>query len=171
MNKKSIAIIIVIVVIIAIVGVAALLFKNENDSETNSSEDVEENFSVKYLGVEIVPGTEFRENQINEIAALSEIPSCAFEGTDKIYTYEGVEITVATIDGEDKVYEVYFIDETAETEEGVKITDNKELMLEKYGTDYKEEFGNKYTYTKGNVKLSFTVENNVITGITYTLSV
>lgn len=171
MNKKVIVLTITIIIIAAIIGVAIIMPKNKNNNKANDSKTGEESFSVKYLGAEIAPGTEFNENEINEDAALSEIPSCAFNGTDKVYTYKGVEITVSKIDGVDKVYEVYFVDETVETPEGVKITDSKDLMTQKYGTNYKEELGNNYTYTRGKIDLSFTVENNVITGITYTLSV
>ncbi len=171
MNKKVIILIITIIIVAAIVGVAIFIPKNKNNDKTNDMKTGEEKFSVKYLEAEITPGTEFDETKINEEAAISEIPSCAFSGTDKIYTYEGVEITVSKIDGKDTVYEVYFIDESVETAEGVKITDSKELMTQKYGTNYKEELGNNYTYTKGKIILSFTIENDVITGITYTLSV
>ena len=122
-----------------------------------------------YKGVEVLPGTKFDESQIKEKADFSEIPSCAFSGTDKVYTYEGVEIIVAQIDNIDKVYSVYFINDLAQTGEGLKISDNKQKMIETYGKDYNLSMDNKYTYTRENVELSFIVENNIITSIEYTL--
>ena len=164
MNKKNVILISCIIIIIAIVGIAFISTNKKSEDKPN-----QQSFSIKYNGIEIAPGTEFKEENIKEKAEITEIPSCAFEGTDKVYTYENIEITVAKIDGKDKVYSVYFIDETPETAEGVKISDSKDLMIEKYGTDYKEELGNKYTYTKGNVELSFIIENDTITSIVYTL--
>ena len=54
------------------------------------------------------------------------------------------------------------------TTEGVKISDDKSVMIEKYGENY-EQTGNQYVYTSGNVQLAFIVENEFITSITYTL--
>ena len=132
---------------------------------------LEKSFSVKYDGANIVPGVKFDESKISETANISEIPSCAFEGVDKVYTYPNVEITVADIDGVPTVYSVYFMDETISTGEGVKISDSKELMIEKYGENYENSLENKYDYVdvKNGVTLSFIIENNIITGIEYTL--
>ncbi len=168
MNKKFFVIaIIILLAVIACVAIYVLSTNSNNSVPTNS--EGQEAFSLKYNEVEIVPGTEFNESAINEESSFSEIPSCAFDGTDKVYTYDNVEITVAEVSGKDTVYSVYFIDDTIETAEGVKISNSKKTMLEKYGDSYKEELGNKYTYTKNNVELSFIVENDIITGITYTL--
>lgn len=170
MNKKILLPIILIIAIIIIVAVAITPKNEEKEPSTSSNANVEQQNSITYKNVEIVPGEELKEDEIQEEAACSEIPSCAFEGNDKVYTYEGVEVTTALIDGTHKVYEIYCINDMAQTEEGVKITDSKSVMIEKYGTEYEEEFGNRYTYTRGNVELSFTIENDVITSIVYTLN-
>lgn len=170
MNKKSVLIIaIVVLIIVAAIAMAILLPNNKNKDTINDNVSVEETVSLKYKGVEIVPGTEFDEGAIDEDAMFSEIPSCAFAGTDKVYTYDNVELIVAEIDGRDTVYSVYFINETQETGEGIKISDSKEDMIEKYGNSYEEILGNKYVYTKNNVEISFMIENDIITGIEYTL--
>ena len=166
MGKKSILIALLIIVVIGVI-VTYLITNKNNVVQTGS--DVKESFSLKYNGVEITPGVDFDENAINKEVNISEIPSCAFEGIDKVYTYENVEITVAEINGKNIVYSVYFIDDSVETTEGVKITDNKDVMIDKYGNEYEELLENKYIYTKNNVQLSFIVENDVITGIEYEL--
>ena len=125
--------------IIIIIGIISILIltgcnKQEQEGTIQTSQENTEKFSVEYNGVQVVPGTEFNAETIGEEAEFSEIPSCAFAGTDKVYTYAGMEITVATIDSKDKVYSVYFIDASVETEEGVKITDSKEKMIEKSST-------------------------------------
>lgn len=97
--------------------------------------------------------------------------SCAFDGMDTCYTYSGLEVIVSPINGQDKVYSVYFIDDSVETNEGIKISDSKQAMIEKYGEQYSILTGNKYTYTKGNVELSFMVENDTIISIEYILKI
>ena len=42
-------------------------------------------------------------------------------------------------------------------------------MIEKYGENYTITLETKYTYTSGNVELSFIIENDMITSIEYTL--
>lgn len=169
MWKKIIFLIISIVIIITCVGLIMKNDKEKAEKDKNEDNNDKTTFSIKYKDVEIVPGTEFSADKIAEEAALSEIPSCAFNGTDKVYTYENFEIIIASVDGKDTVYSVYFDNDEVETTEGVKVTDTKEIMIEKYGNEYKQELGNKYIYTKGNVELSFIVESDIITAIEYTL--
>lgn len=162
-NKKAIIIVVIVVLLLIGIVIACSLKTNKKENNTNKT------FSMIYKGVEVLPGTKFDESQIKEKADFSEIPSCAFSGTDKVYTYEDVEIIVAQIDNIDKVYSVYFINDLAQTGEGLKISDNKQKMIETYGEDYNLSMDNKYTYTRENVELSFIVENNIITSIEYTL--
>ena len=56
------------------------------------------------------------------------------------------------------------------TEEGVAISDDRAKVIEAYGENF-EENGNKITYTKGNVELSFLIENDIVTSIEYVLVV
>ncbi len=165
-NKLFFMIIFLILITVTLVGCGEKKSTQENIREAKQSKST---FSIKYNGVEVVPGTEFNENLISEEANFSEIPSCAFEGTDKMYTYSGVELVVTNIDGKDKVYSVYFITDDVKTAEGVGITDTVNKMIEVYGENYDQSISNKYTYTKGEVELSFIVQNNVITSVEYVL--
>ena len=168
MWKKIIFLIVSITIIVVAVG---LIMKNSKEkTKESNTENSKSNtaFSVKYRGEEIVPGTEFSVNKIDEEANISEIPSCAFDGIDKIYTYKNFEIIVASVNGKDTIYSVYFDNDEMETTEGVKVTDTKDHMIEKYGTDYEQKLGNKYIYLNGNVELSFIIESDIITAIEYT---
>lgn len=166
MNKKSIIFIIVAIVIIIVIAAGAIFLFNKKEEEEKETANT---FEMVYQGVNITPGKAFEANKITEQATISEIASCAFDGTDKVYTYENLEIIVANVEGKETVYSVYFINDIPKTVEGVKIASSKDEMIQKYGEEYKTGLGNKYTYTKGNVELSFTVENEVITGIEYRL--
>ena len=153
MKKVFKVLLLVILLVGNLVFLTACGEEKSSSSSSSSETKTKAGLSIKYDGVNVVP----------------EIPSCAFDGVDKVYNYSNVEITVAEVNGTPTVYSVYFKDDTISTNEGVKISDSKDLMLEKYGEDYKNTLSNKYDYTNENVELSFIVENDIITGIEYTL--
>ena len=174
MNKK-VLIVIAIIVVIAVVVAVYVATQNSGDKTNPEAQNVtgevqDESFKVSYLGVDVTPGTPFNRNDIPEEGTYSEIPSCAFEGTDNVATFSHAEITSAQVNGVETVYSVYFLDTEIKTEEGVAISDDRAKVIEAYGENF-EENGNKITYTKGNVELSFLIENDIVTSIEYVLVV
>ena len=140
--------------------------KNEKISE----EKKDNGFVFLYRGINVTPGQEFKEKAIDEEASYMELESCAFDGNDKVYTYTDVEITVSEMKGKDVIYTIYFLNETISTTEGVKVSDEKAIMIERYGESY-EKINNKYVYKKGDVIVSFIVENDTIVSIEYRVDV
>ncbi|MDD2435370.1 MAG: hypothetical protein PHO63_03860 [Bacilli bacterium] len=135
---------------------------NDINEKTNS----ENSIAFTYQGVDVTPGLEFKNSSIDEKFSYVELTSCAFEGNDKVYTYENIEIVVSQTKGKDTIYSVYFLNDQVATPEGVKIADDKSVMVETYGENY-EQISNEYKYVEGNVVLSFIVENDVIISIEY----
>lgn len=170
--KKAVIIVILLIVIVAIIG-AVVYFNGEEDATktekaSNQETTMEKVYKLEYEEKDLTPGTIFLQEQFGEPQQFSEIPSCAFEGTDKVYNYGSFEVTTYQDGDEEKIYSVYFIDDQVATTEGIKIADDLSAMIEKYGEEYIQN-GNQYVYTSGNVELKFLVENDVITSITYTL--
>ena len=99
-----------------------------------------------------------------------EVQSCAFDGMDKIYTFDNYEVHTYPDNGTDKVLSIYFLNDQVSTTEGVKIGDSLSSMLEVYGDGY-EQLDTQYTYSKGLTQLRFIVENDVITSIEYNYNV
>lgn len=97
-----------------------------------------------------------------------EAKSCAFEGLDKFWYYDGFTLQGYQKDGADLLYAITFDDDTVKTKEGVKIGDAKEKMTSAYGTGFVQN-GTIYAYSSGNMELQFTVKDDVIMGITYAL--
>ncbi len=175
--KKSSIIVIAIIIVVVIAIAAYFLLNNKEESNqqaSNNSTSVtqEENnttaIKLEYEGKDMTPGAVFSREIFGQEQSYSEVPSCAGQGTDKVYNYGSYEITAYQDGEEEKIYSVYFIDDQITTTEGVKISDDKSVMLEKYGESY-EQTGNQYTYKSGNVLLAFIVENDFITSITYSL--
>lgn len=93
-------------------------------------------------------------------------PSCAFEGDDNVYDYGHYQITTFVDSGVEKFTGFYLLDESISTKEGIKIGSSFEEMVDKYGSDYVENFG-AYTYNRDLTDLSFVVVDGKITSIAY----
>lgn len=115
----------------------------------------------------------FGENAAPIIRALGEpqnyfeSPSCAFDGIDKIYYYNGFELFTFPKGDEDFVLSVNLTDDSVTTKEGIYLGMTLEKVIAAYGEDFDQNFG-QYTYTRGGATLSFLIEDNKIVVITYT---
>lgn len=97
-----------------------------------------------------------------------EAKSCAFEGLDKFWYYDGFTLQAYQKNGTDTVYSVTLTDDTVKTKEGVKIGDSKDKMTAAYGSSYQEKNA-VCSYTSGNMVLEFTIKDDTIASIVYTL--
>lgn len=103
---------------------------------------------------------------IGEPADQYKSPSCAFDGEDNVYDYESYQITTYVTNDNEIYTGVYILDETIQTEEGIRIGSSKQEMIDVYGEDYSENYG-AFTYNKGKTDLSFVIIDDVITAISY----
>ncbi len=173
MKKGLIIALIVLVVIVGGIEIGITLNKpksvsdNSNDVANKNTEQAEV-FTFKDGDKQMTPGELFSKETIGlgDEESYSEIASCAFEGLDKTYTYPNYEITTFPDGEQDRIYTIYFLNEEMTTQEGVRVSDSMEKMVQTYGEDYKVQ-GNQYTYTKGKTNLEFIVENETITSIQY----
>lgn len=97
---------------------------------------------------------------------LFESPSCAFQGTDRVYTYDDVIIRTYPIDDVDYVSAVEFRNDTISTAEGIYIGCSQDDVTAAYG-DPTNELAAGIEYTKGDVTLSFVVRDGSVSAITY----
>lgn len=97
-----------------------------------------------------------------------EAKSCAFDGMDKFWYYDGFTLQAYQNDGKDVVYSVTFTDDTVKTKEGVKIGDSKDKVTQAYGSSFKENNG-QLVYESGNMKLSFGMKDNKVQSVIYEL--
>lgn len=126
-------------------------------------------FGFLYEGITLIPGEIFDSSSLKDYTEVSEVPSCAFEGNDRVYNYEAFELT-AYIDGEtERIYSIYLLDPNQRTAEGLGFGDSMKNMTELYGENY-EAVGNSYVYTREDTALSFIIQNDMIIGIEYRLN-
>lgn len=139
--------------------------QTEEDTDDDAVGDA---YSYTYEGVEIIPGTVFDASVLPEAEFVYEIPSCAFDGTDTVYSYGVLEI-ITYADGSDQViYSICLLDANTPTPEGLYIGDDASLVLDLYGTDCQQE-ENQIVYQKGETLLVFILENDVVQSIEYRL--
>ena len=73
------------------------------------------------------------KSTLGEAKDYFEQASCAFEGLDRIYTYEDIIVTTFE-DGEtEKIYSIEFLTANAKTSEGTTVGDSIDTIKEKHG--------------------------------------
>lgn len=104
--------------------------------------------------------------QLGEPLSYFEAPSCAFQGLDKIYTYNGFEMDTYPVEDKDYVSAIIFKDDSVTTAEGVGIGDSMEKMEQAYGSDSTKEDG-VVVYSRDGMKLCFILKDNEIISVEY----
>lgn len=104
--------------------------------------------------------------QLGDANSYFEAPSCAFEGIDKMYTYNGFEVDTYPLKDGDHISTVIFKDDTVTTAEGIGIGDSIEKVKETYGGDAADENG-MLVYDKDGMQLCFIVEGGRVISVEY----
>lgn len=104
--------------------------------------------------------------QLGEPLSYFEAPSCAFQGLDKIYTYNGFEMDTYPMEDKDYVSAIIFKDDSVTTAEGIGIGDSMERMEQSYGSDSTKEDG-VVVYSRDGMKLCFILKDNEIISVEY----
>ncbi len=170
-NKGTIIAIIFVVLALVIIGVFIILNSKQEakiveNAETSVSQESKDVYQFQAEDKMVQLGVDFTSLNMPKEKDYAEMESCAFEGLDKEYTYDHYVISTYPEGEIDKVKSVYFLDEEAQTTEGVKIGDTYDKMVEVYGEDY-QNTDNQYTYEKEKTQIIFLVEDNVISQIEY----
>lgn len=179
---KKVGIIIAVIVIIALIVVGIVFANQQTTKQTGTTgeenkatqeatnTETEDIYYFEDNGKKITLGAEYTSLNLGEEKDYYEVQSCAFNGMDKIYTFDNYEVHTYPENSTDKVLSVYFLNDQVSTTEGVKIGDSMDKMVETYGDEY-EQLDTQYTYTKGLTQLKFIIENNAITSIEYNYNV
>jgi hypothetical protein len=76
---------------------------------------------------------------LGENYSFSEVPSCVYDGTDKIYSYSDLEIYTYPLNDKDLVDEIVLLSPRYATNKGIKVGDTVGDIVEAYGEDYVRE--------------------------------
>lgn len=125
-----------------------------------------EGFVYTLSNIPLIPGTVFDESKMPEAASVFQVPSCAIEGTDNVYNYNTVEVTVFDDGKAPVIYSIYLVDPNTATDEGLYQGDDLAAVERIYGTEYTKN-GAELVYQKGSTQLRIIVNNDVVTSIEY----
>ena len=136
----------------------------ETEPEKAPEVQTEDVFSFTLNGIRLVPGAAFDKSAMPEESGKFEVPSCAIEGTDTVYNYGVIEVTVFDDGTTPLIYSIYLMDANTPTTEGLYMGDDVATAESIYGTDYTEN-GTEMVYERGNTELHLLTQNGYITTI------
>ena len=143
-----------------------------NNTNSDTTEPGHENaFSFTYQGTEIrlYAPAEPIVAALGEPKSYTEETSCAFEGLDKTYYYGSFYLDTYPQDGKDFVYGFWFVDDSIQTNEGIRIGASKAQVESAYGAAAFNG-ANAYVVKRDGGVLTVILENDVVSSIQYSIS-
>lgn len=178
MNKR-------ILIVAVVICMIAMLFvgcgENEQNNQDNLPAAAMGSFSSNDIAL-IIEGKTYRSSEnVNTLLKVlgdnymySEAISCAYDGLDKSYSYDNIDVYTYPDKDIDRVSEITIYGGDAETGKGLKVGDTVKRMEELYGTGYSEEgitliyeIPPKQANAEG-ASLYVTVEDDIIKSIAIT---
>ncbi len=95
-----------------------------------------------------------------------ESASCAYQGMDYFYYYDGFQLTVNDVEGVKRVTTITVTDDTVSIPQGVKIGTQEADMVEKMGNNFTQSAG-LYKFVDGNTTLQIQVKDGSVASILY----
>ncbi|MCM1264348.1 MAG: hypothetical protein NC313_16680 [Butyrivibrio sp.] len=141
--------------------------KEDAQTESGQTPAAVKGYVFSYNGVSVTMDAEAAPiiEALGEPASYFEAASCAFEGLDKMYTYNGFELDTYPTNDADYVSALILKDDSVSTAEGVCIGDSLEKMQQTYGDG--EASGGMTVYAKDGMKLCFILQEDEIVAIEY----
>lgn len=166
-------------ILLAVLMCLALCACGGNEGETDKG-DKKDDYSPDYGELYFASGDfkfgvmDYADDVMQKLGSPSgsfENQSCAYQGTDTVYYYDGFELTVHELDGADRVIGVKLTDDTVQTPQGLKIGMSK-ADCESILNDIGGEMNGATVYTAKTGSTALVVgfgSDNCISSIEYTV--
>lgn len=130
----------------------------------------EEPLSFTYNGVEIALNVAAEPilTALGEPVSYTEETSCAFEGLDKTYGYDGFYLQTYPSEDGDMVFGFWFVDDSVATAEGISIGDTEADVVAAYGNE--NQSGPVFKIPGSNGKLSILLNEGMVSSIQYQIN-
>ncbi len=112
----------------------------------------------------LTPGEKFdaQADSLAETTAYMEAASCYYDGLDKVFTYEGYEVTTFPKEDGDYIQDINISSESIRTDKEIGVGSTLADVEEAYGKDYTIS-GKMYKYYQDNTKyMYFFILNDVV---------
>lgn len=129
--------------------------------ETQASVVDQDPFCFTFEGVMLTPGTVYDATALPEPNSVYQVPSCAIEGTDNVYSFDTVEITAFHDGTQEIIYAIAIFDPNVCTDEGLYLGDDAARVVELYGENHTEN-GTAMVYTRGNTMLTIILQGGFV---------
>ena len=126
-------------------------------------------YVLTYQGCPLPANADFAPllDYLGEPGNYFEAESCAFEGLDKTYTYDAVEIVTYPDEDVDRISSVRILSDAASTPEGITVGSTQEDVTAAYGEDY-STIGQQYAYEDGDCLFSILFKDGKAISVEYT---
>ena len=143
----------------------------ESSGSVEVTLDTTGNFTFKYENTDILLGstdTEALLASLGEAKSSLDVPSCAHDGTDHVYTYTNMVLTTYQAKGSDTCYvsDVLITSDLVKTPEGLEIGMSADDAKTKYG-EPDESTDVTMTFKRGTSVLLVTLKENSIVSLEY----
>ena len=144
---------------------------NEKENGKNKIQEKEDYF-FNVMDKKVFVGDDYSliKEQLGNNYEFQEVPSCAFVGMDKIYTFDDYEFYNYVDNGVEKIYTITLLNDNVTTNEGIKIGSSVSEVVSTYGNGYTDAIG-AYTYAKGDTLLTFIFNDDKVISIEYKLNI
>ena len=136
--------------------------------ETNVEKEEQKVSKIIINNLDVTPGSVISLDKLQSGYEYSEIPSCAFSGLDKVYTYDNYEIVLGSVDGKYIIYSVYLFNPDVDTNSKINVSDSSENVFKELGNDYRKN-GDEYIYSNDVYDTKIIIRNDLVISITYEL--
>ncbi len=144
---------------------------SQENNETTAPVQTQGSQEVKVYGfvtnsVELIPGAAYDATKLPAAESSYEVPNCAIEGTNVVYSYGTYELTVYKSSTGDVIYSIFLLDPNLTTPEGLHLGDSESRVDELYGSDFTVE-GTARLYTSQDTQLMILLQNGSVSSIEY----
>lgn len=123
-------------------------------------------FFLTFNGVQLTPGTTYDSAKLPNPNSVYQVPSCAIEGTDNVYSFDELDITAFHDGTQEIIYSIAIFDPNVCTDEGLYLGDDVARVIELYGENYTEN-GTAMVYVRSNTQLSLILQNGFVVDIEF----
>ena len=127
-------------------------------------------FGTKGIEIRIMDEAEGVLATLGDPLQTFEADSCAFQGKDYFYYYDGFQLMVNDVDGVLRITSITMVDDTVEAMNGIRIGSNEEDIAAAIGEDYTFA-NNMYVYRYETTSLQISVLNGKVSAIVYAYAV
>lgn len=133
---------------------------------TDTTPAATDGFAFQAGDASLMPGAVYDPSALPEPESVYTIPSCAFEGTDNVYSFGAYEVTTYSGTGTEVIYSIYLLDANTATSEGLALGDDLAKVQQLYGTDGAAD-SRELVYTRGQTQLVLILQDDVVISIEY----